>query len=74
MFQGFKKATPYGGARKLRLTQPPVRRSYVSYPKEAREQLFSAVSHVCAIEVFTYQDLSIIQIGSTPCFQLKPFY
>ena len=31
-------------------------------------------SHVCAIEVFTYQDLSIIQIGSTPCFQLKPFY
>ena len=26
MFQGFKKATPYGGARKLRLTQPPVRR------------------------------------------------
>ena len=26
MFQGFKKATPYGGARKLRLTLPPVRR------------------------------------------------
>ena len=26
MFQGFKKATPYGGARNLRLTQPPVRR------------------------------------------------
>ena len=26
MFQGFKKATPYGGTRKLRLTQPPVRR------------------------------------------------
>ena len=26
MFQGFKKATPYGGARKLRLTPPPVRR------------------------------------------------
>ena len=26
MFQGFKKATPYGGARKLRLTHPPVRR------------------------------------------------
>ena len=25
MFQGFKKATPYGGARKLRLTLPPVR-------------------------------------------------
>ena len=24
MFQGFKKATPYGGARKLRLTLPPV--------------------------------------------------
>ena len=24
MFQGFKKATSYGGARKLRLTQPPV--------------------------------------------------
>ena len=24
MFQGFKKATPYGGARKLRLTPPPV--------------------------------------------------
>ena len=24
MFQGFKKATPYGGARKLRLTFPPV--------------------------------------------------
>ena len=26
MFQGFKKATTYGGARKLRLTLPPVRR------------------------------------------------
>ena len=26
MFQGFKKVAPYGGARKLRLTQPPVRR------------------------------------------------
>ena len=24
MFQGFKKAIPYGGARKLRLTLPPV--------------------------------------------------
>ena len=24
MFQGFKKATPYEGARKLRLTLPPV--------------------------------------------------
>ena len=23
MFQGFKKATPYGGTRKLRLTLPP---------------------------------------------------
>ena len=27
MFQGFKKATPYGGARKLRLTLPTVRRA-----------------------------------------------
>ena len=27
MFQGFKKATPYGGAKKLRLTLPPVRRA-----------------------------------------------
>ena len=27
MFQGFKKATPYEGAKKLRLTQPPVRRA-----------------------------------------------
>ena len=26
MFQGFQKATPYGGVRKLRLTLPPVRR------------------------------------------------
>ena len=26
MFQGFKKASSYGGARKLRLTQPLVRR------------------------------------------------
>ena len=26
MFQGFKKADPYVGARKLRLTRPPVRR------------------------------------------------
>ena len=26
MFQGFKKATPYGGTRKLRLALPPVRR------------------------------------------------
>ena len=25
-FEGFKEATPYGGARKFRLTQPPVRR------------------------------------------------
>ena len=37
MFQGFKKATPYGGARKLRLTLPPVchdsllRNSFNSY-------------------------------------------
>ena len=27
MFEGFKKATPYGGAKKLRLTLPPVRRA-----------------------------------------------
>ena len=27
MFQGFKKATPYGGTKKLRLTLPPVRRA-----------------------------------------------
>ena len=26
MFQGFKKVTPLGGAKKLRLTLPPVRR------------------------------------------------
>ena len=26
MFQRFKKAIPYGGAKKLRLTLPPVRR------------------------------------------------
>ena len=26
MFQGFKKRTPHGGARKLRLNLPPVRR------------------------------------------------
>ena len=29
MFQGFKKVTPLGGAKKLRLTLPPVRRVYV---------------------------------------------
>ena len=35
---------------------------YVSYPKEAREQLFSAVSHVCAIEVFTSQICQSIRL------------
>ena len=30
MFQGFKKATPYGGTRKLRLTLPPVHRAYIT--------------------------------------------
>ena len=30
MFQGFKKATPYGGARKLRLTLPPVCREHAN--------------------------------------------
>ena len=34
MFQGFKKATPYGGAKKLRLTLPPVRRVEVSSIKD----------------------------------------
>ena len=29
MFQGFTEANPYVGARKLRLTRPPVRRAYV---------------------------------------------
>ena len=30
MFQGFKKANPYGGARKLRVTPPPVCSDIVS--------------------------------------------
>ena len=30
MFQGFKKVTPLGGAKKLRLTLPPVRRVFTS--------------------------------------------
>ena len=45
MFQGFKKATPYGGANKLRLTLPPVCREGLGMLKNYITGLDFAVRH-----------------------------
>ena len=42
MFQGFKKATPHGGARKLRLTLPPVHCVSVNWFYLFNDCLFSS--------------------------------
>ena len=44
MFQGFKKATPYGGARKLRLTLPPVCR--VKYHNYGGNEVSPKIRHL----------------------------
>ena len=41
MFQGFKKVDPYGGARKLGLTQLPVRRALYNIKIYAHIRIFS---------------------------------
>ena len=65
MFQGFKKATPYGGARKLRLTQPPVRSAHplAKGDHESRSILFVSYENVSFFESLKHakQDLSIIE-------------
>ena len=40
MFQGFKKATPYGGTRKLRLTPPSVCSVHNDFVTENRSKVY----------------------------------
>ena len=59
MFQGFKKATPYGGARKLRLTLPPVRRvsptfTWTLLSKKIESVLYAARSTIFVFEISCY--------------------
>ena len=63
MFQGFKKAIQYRGGRKLRLTQPPVRRVVLSTVDSKSERLYGMNSGHTTDQQQPYQQLNSSKTG-----------
>ena len=80
MFQGFKIATPYGGTRKLRLTQPPVCCvPYIVFANEWKMDFSSLTIQAHGIGKTQYHTIFttnyiILPICTTLCHPIQNYY